>query len=125
VARKLNGARVGSAPLNVLIQVDLQGEESKHGVAESELPALAAEVAALPNLRLRGLMLLPAAQTDFARQRAVFARCRAARDALNARGFCLDHLSMGMSADLEAAIAEGATMVRVGSALFGPRPVRG
>jgi len=137
VARKLSGARLGSAPLNVLLQVNLQGEETKHGVAEAELPALAEAVAALPNLRLRGLMLLPAAQESLAEQRAVFARCRELleqlRDQLrgqlntnaNAGARCrLDHLSMGMSGDLEAAIAEGATMVRVGTALFGPRPAR-
>jgi len=122
VARRLSGSRLGSAPLNVLIQVNLQGEASKHGVAEAELPGLAAAVAELPNLRLRGLMLLPAAEPSPAKQRAVFARCRAIRDELNARGLALDHLSMGMSGDLESAIAEGATMVRVGTALFGPRP---
>lgn len=122
VARKLSGCRAGSAPLNVLIQVNLQGEESKFGVAEAALPALAETVAELPNLRLRGLMLLPAAEESPAKQRAVFARCRAAQESLNARGFQLDHLSMGMSGDMEAAVAEGATMLRVGSAIFGPRP---
>jgi len=122
VARRLNGARQGSAPLNVLLQVNLQGEASKSGVAEAGLPALAAAVAELPNLRLRGLMLLPAAEASFAKQCAVFARCRALQEGLNAAGHHLDHLSMGMSGDMQAAVAEGATMLRVGTALFGPRP---
>lgn len=122
VARRLSGSRTGSAPLNVLIQVNLQGEASKSGVAEAELPALAEAVAELPNLRLRGLMLLPAAEASMDKQRAVFARCREAQEALNARGLQLDHLSMGMSGDMQAAVAEGATMLRVGTALFGPRP---
>ncbi len=121
VAHTLNRHRAG-APLNVLIQVNLQGEASKSGVSEAELPPLAGEIAGLPNLRLRGLMILPKAEKDFAKQRAVFRRCREARDGLNTRGFHLDHLSMGMTADREAAIAEGATLLRIGTALFGTRP---
>ncbi|MGI9311535.1 MAG: YggS family pyridoxal phosphate-dependent enzyme [bacterium] len=122
VADKLNHGRAGRAPLNVLIQLNLQAETSKSGIGADELPRLAEAVAALPNLRLRGLMILPAAERAVERQRAVFRRCRALRDDLNARGFALDHLSMGMTDDMESAIAEGATMVRIGTALFGQRP---
>jgi uncharacterized pyridoxal phosphate-containing UPF0001 family protein len=85
------------------------------------LPELAAAVAALPRLRLRGLMCVPPPQADAAAERAVFARLRGLRDALNAGGLSLDTLSMGMSGDFESAIAEGATLVRIGTALFGDR----
>ena len=122
VAHKLNQGREGSDPLNVLIQLNLQGEDAKSGVSEQQLPPLAREITGLPNLRLRGLMILPKAEKAFDKQRAVFRRCRELRDGLNAQGFDLEHLSMGMSGDLEAAIAEGATMVRIGTAVFGPRP---
>ncbi len=121
VARKLSQHRCG-APLNVLIQLNLHGEHAKSGVREAALLPLAEGVAQLPNLALRGLMIIPPVEPDVTKQRAVFRRCRQWRDALNARGYALDHLSMGMSADMEAAIAEGATMVRLGTALFGPRP---
>lgn len=124
VAHKLDRGRMEGCPLNVLIQLNLQGEEAKSGVSEQQLPSLAREITELPNLRLRGLMILPKAEKAFAKQRAVFRRCRELRDGLNARGFCLDHLSMGMSDDLEAAIAEGATMVRIGTAVFGRRPAK-
>ena len=120
-AEKLNEGRAGRAPLNALIQVNLQDEDSKSGVEERGLAALAEGVSELPNLRLRGLMIIPRPEPDFARQRAVFRRCRELRDQLNARGFAMPHLSMGMSGDLEAAIAEGATMLRLGTAVFGPR----
>ena len=120
-AEKLNEGRAGRAPLNALIQVNLQDEDSKSGVGERGLAALAEGVSELPNLRLRGLMIIPRPEPDFARQRAVFRRCRELRDQLNARGFAMPHLSMGMSGDLEAAIAEGATMLRLGTAVFGPR----
>ena len=125
VAHKLNQGRDGRLdgdPLNVLIQLNLQGEDAKSGVSEQQLPPLAREITGLPNLRLRGLMILPKAEKAFDKQRAVFRRCRELRDGLNAQGFDLEHLSMGMSGDLEAAIAEGATMVRIGTAVFGPRP---
>jgi len=122
VAQRLSRSRAGGKPLNVLIQLNLQGEESKHGVSEAELPALAEATAALPHLRLRGLMIVPKLEQSPARQRDVFRRCRQLCEALNARGLKLDHLSMGMSGDMEAAIAEGATMVRIGTAVFGPRP---
>lgn len=108
-------------PLNICLQVNVSGEESKSGVAPAELPALADAVAALPRLVLRGLMAIPEPTDDVALQRRRFAHVRQLRDALNARGHRLDTLSMGMSQDLEAAIAEGATIVRVGTALFGAR----
>ena len=109
-------------PLNVCLQVNLAGEASKGGVTPAELPALAAEVAALPRLRLRGLMCLPPDESDPQRQRAWFAALRRELDGLNRAGAGLDTLSMGMSGDYEAAILEGATIVRIGTALFGPRP---
>jgi pyridoxal phosphate enzyme (YggS family) len=111
-----------SAPLNVCLQVNVAGEGSKGGVGFAELPALAAAVAALPRLKLRGLMCLPPEENDPARQRHWFRKLREALEGLNAAGLALDTLSMGMSGDLEAAIQEGATIVRVGTALFGPRP---
>jgi pyridoxal phosphate enzyme (YggS family) len=122
VARRLAEQRPFHAPpLNVCIQVALSAEERKGGVAPEGLAELAAGIAALPRLRLRGLMCIPAPQTDAQAQRATFARLRGARDALNRGGAGLDTLSMGMSADFEAAIAEGATCVRIGTALFGAR----
>jgi PLP dependent protein len=111
-------------PLNICLQVNVAGEASKGGVAPAELAALAASVARLPRIALRGLMCVPPEETDPARQRAWFARLRALREDLNAGGAGLDTLSMGMSGDFEAAIEEGATIVRLGTALFGPRPVQ-
>jgi pyridoxal phosphate enzyme (YggS family) len=123
LAERLSAQRPYHAPaLNVCIQVNIAGEASKGGVPPEEAPALAAAVAALPRLALRGLMCLPPEETDPARQRAWFARLRQLRDSLNAGGLGLDTLSMGMSGDFEAAIQEGATLVRIGTALFGPRP---
>jgi PLP dependent protein len=123
IAQRLSDQRpYYAAPLNVCLQVHLGTEESKGGVALDELPSLAAQVAALPRLRLRGLMCLPPAETELDRQRHWFAQVRRAFESLNASGAGLDTLSMGMSADLEAAIAEGATLVRIGTALFGARP---
>ena len=107
--------------LNICLQVNISGEASKSGASPDELPALAREVAQLPNLRLRGLMAIPEPTTDEAEQRAAFARLRALFDALRADGLELDTLSMGMSGDMAAAIAEGATIVRIGSAIFGAR----
>ncbi len=122
IAERLAAQRpVHAPPLNVCIQVNLAGEASKAGVAPAELPALAAAIGLLPRLRLRGLMCIPPVETDPARQRAWFARLRELRDALNAQGERLDTLSMGMSGDFESAILEGATVVRIGTALFGPR----
>ena len=109
-------------PLNVCLQVNLAAEASKGGVAPGELPALAAAVARQPRLTLRGLMCIPPEETEPARQRAWFARLRALRDELNAAGHRLDTLSMGMSGDFESAILEGATIIRLGTVLFGARP---
>lgn len=110
-----------AAPLAVCVQVHLGDEASKGGVAPEHLPDLLAHVAALPRLQLRGLMAIPPEESDLAAQRAWFARLRALFDAARQRHPQLDTLSMGMSGDLEAAIAEGATAVRIGTALFGPR----
>jgi hypothetical protein len=130
IARRLAEQRPARlAPLEVLIQVNISGEASKSGVAPRELAALARAVAALPRLRLRGLMALPAPGTSAAAQRAAFRAVRELLDALRAdpgvAGGALDTLSMGMSEDLEAAIAEGATLVRVGTAIFGARRALG
>lgn len=112
----------GQAPLNVLIQVNIDDEASKHGCRPEEVDALAADIAARPQLRLRGLMAIPAPDPDMGRRRAAFQRMRGRFDALAARHPGVDTLSMGMSEDYALAIAEGATMVRIGSALFGARP---
>ena len=109
------------APLNICLQVNISGEDSKSGVAPQELAALAHKVAALPNLKLRGLMAIPEPAAEFEQQRAPFARLRQLYEQLRAEGLELDTLSMGMSADMRAAIVEGATIVRVGSAIFGAR----
>lgn len=108
-------------PLQVCLQVNVSGEASKGGCAPEEAPALARAVAALPGLRLRGLMAIPEPSDDAALLRARFAGLRGLRDRINAGGLALDTLSMGMSHDLEAAIMEGATIVRVGTAIFGER----
>ncbi len=122
VADRLDRYRIGSEPLNVLIQLNLQQEESKSGIGVCESGKLADHIEALPNLRLRGLMIIPKPEPDFEKQRAVFARCREHLEYLNEKGHHLDQLSMGMTADMEAAIAEGATQLRIGTAIFGPRP---
>jgi hypothetical protein len=123
IAARLSAQRPFHAPpLNVCLQVNLAGEATKGGIAPAELPALAAGVAALPRLKLRGLMCIPPEETEVARQRAWFAQLRTLLEQLNASGSALDTLSMGMSGDFEAAIAEGATLVRIGTALFGARP---
>jgi pyridoxal phosphate enzyme (YggS family) len=122
VARRLSEQRPFHAPpLDVCIQVSLVPEPGKSGIPAQGLAELAAQVADLPRLRLRGLMCLPPPQRDIAAQRALFARLRQLLGELNAHGLALDTLSMGMSADFEAAIAEGATQVRIGTALFGAR----
>ena len=108
-------------PLNVCIQVNVAGESGKAGAAPGEVAALAAAIRALPRLRLRGLMCLPPGESAVARQRHWFGLLRASFDALRAQAFDIDTLSMGMSGDFAAAIAEGATLVRIGTALFGPR----
>jgi PLP dependent protein len=122
IAERLSSQRPASIPpLDICLEVNISGEASKGGVAAVDLPALAQAVAGLPRLRLRGLMAIPAPSTDPAEQRAAFATVRQLYETLRAQGLELDTLSMGMSGDLEAAIAEGATMVRVGTALFGER----
>lgn len=108
-------------PLNLCLQVNIDAEPTKAGVAPEALWALAQAVVCLPRLRLRGLMVIPTPGPEPAAQRAPFCRLRVLYDACLARGFSLDTLSMGMTADMEAAIAEGATIVRIGTALFGPR----
>lgn len=108
-------------PLNICIQINITGDTRKAGIAPAQAPALAASIASLPNLHLRGLMTLPEIETDFSRQRSAFSQVRQLFDQICADGLNLDTLSMGMSGDLEAAIAEGATLVRVGTALFGTR----
>ncbi len=122
VARRLSEQRPFHAPpLNLCIQVELIAEPGKGGVGPSEVGELAAAAAGLPRVRLRGLMCIPPVQPNVAAARAVFARLRALLEELNASGHNLDTLSMGMSADFESAIAEGATLVRIGTAIFGAR----
>ncbi|ULX57955.1 YggS family pyridoxal phosphate-dependent enzyme [Ectothiorhodosinus mongolicus] len=122
IARRLNDQRPEQRPaLNVCIQVNISDEPSKSGVAPEEILGLAEQIRALPRLRLRGLMAIPAPTDDPAQQRQAFAQLRACLEDLQTRGYELDTLSMGMSDDLEAAIAEGATIVRVGTAIFGSR----
>jgi pyridoxal phosphate enzyme (YggS family) len=122
LAERLSAQRPpGLPPLQVCLQVNISGQVSKSGIAAAELPALAHAVAALPHLQLRGLMAIPEPAAEAAAQRQPHRALRELLDALRAEGLALDTLSMGMSDDLEAAIAEGATIVRVGSAIFGQR----
>lgn len=119
IAQRLSEQRpAGLPPLNICLQVNVSGEDSKSGCAPADLPALAKAVAALPNLRLRGLMAIPEPTEDRAAQEAAFASLRRLQEGLD---LDCDTLSMGMSHDLEAAIAQGATWVRIGTALFGAR----
>jgi pyridoxal phosphate enzyme (YggS family) len=123
IAERLSAQRLEALPpLQVCIQVNVSGEATKSGVAPEEAPALARAVAALPRLRLRGLMAIPEPTDDSALQRRRFESLCTLQEQLVAAGLPLDTLSMGMSDDLEAAIAAGATMVRVGTAIFGARP---
>jgi len=122
IAERLSTQRpAGLPPLQICLQVNVSGEASKSGCAPTEAPALATALARLPNLRLRGLMAIPEPTADDALLRSRFALLRELRDQLNGAGHKLDTLSMGMSHDLETAIAEGATIVRVGTAIFGER----
>jgi pyridoxal phosphate enzyme (YggS family) len=122
IATRLDAQRPPLAPpLEVLLQVRLGDEPAKGGATPEELPALAAAVSRLPRLKLRGLMCIPPPARDEAAQRAPFQRLRQLLEELNQRGHALDVLSMGMSDDLEAAVLEGATLVRIGTAVFGPR----
>lgn len=122
IAQRLSEQRPPElGPLNICLQVNISGETTKSGATPNELPELARAVAQLPNLRLRGLMAIPEPQTDPTLQRAAFATLRKLGEALRADGILVDTLSMGMSGDMTAAILEGATIVRVGSAIFGTR----
>jgi pyridoxal phosphate enzyme (YggS family) len=122
IAQRLSEQRPAHLPpLQVCLQVNISGEASKSGMLPAEVPAVAQAVAALPRLRLRGLMAIPEPAEGEAAQRAPHRALRELLATLNAAGLALDTLSMGMSADLEAAVAEGATIVRVGTALFGGR----
>jgi hypothetical protein len=122
VAERLSAQRPAFLPpLQLCLQVNVSGEDTKSGVAPPDVPALARAVAALPRLRLRGLMSIPEPADGLERQRRPHAALRALLESLRREGLQLDTLSMGMSDDLEAAILEGATLVRVGSAIFGAR----
>jgi pyridoxal phosphate enzyme (YggS family) len=122
IAQRLNDQRPKNLPpLNVCIEVNLSDEETKSGVKLDEILPLAQKISTMPNLKLRGLMSIPESSRDFARQRQIFHKLAEALQQLDQQGFALDTLSMGMSDDFEAAIAEGATIVRIGSAIFGPR----
>jgi pyridoxal phosphate enzyme (YggS family) len=122
IARRLSEQRpAGLAPLNVLIQINVSGEPTKAGVVPDAAPALASALALLPRLRLRGLMAIPEPTPDIGLQRSRFAEVRAIYERLRSEGLALDTLSMGMSDDMESAIAEGATLVRIGTAIFGER----
>ena len=122
IAQRLSEQRPADMPpLNICIQVNVSGEASKSGCSPQELPALAHAVAGLPGLRLRGLMTIPEPASTDDEQRRPLRALRELADRLRADGLALDTLSMGMSADLDAAVAEGATMVRIGTAIFGER----
>lgn len=122
VARRLNDQRPAHLPpLSICLQVNVSGESTKSGLEPGALQETAAEIIRLPRLRLRGLMAIPAPDPDPGRQRAAFRGLREALESLNRSGMDLDTLSMGMTDDLEAAVAEGATVVRVGTGLFGAR----
>ena len=122
IAERLSEQRPNSLPpLQVCLQVNVSGEETKSGIELEKVPELARQLMRLPRMKLRGLMAIPAPLEDFAEQRQAFSRLREVFDYLTSVGLPLDTLSMGMSHDLEAAIAEGATMVRVGTAIFGER----
>lgn len=122
IAQRLSDQRPEQLPpLNVCLQVNISGEASKSGVSPEEVATVAKAVAAMPRLRLRGLMAIPEPEDDAARQRAPFRKMHELFTQLQADGLQLDTLSMGMSADMPAAIAEGATIVRIGSAIFGTR----
>lgn len=122
IAQRLNDQRPENLPpIQVCIQINISGEESKAGIPAERVMALATEMAKLPNLKLRGLMAIPAATTELTAQRHAFATLRMLYEKLNKQGLTLDTLSMGMSGDLEAAIAEGSTLVRIGTAIFGAR----
>jgi pyridoxal phosphate enzyme (YggS family) len=122
IAKRLSEQRPdGMPPLNICLQVNISEEESKSGCSPEEVAELASEIIKLPNLKLRGLMAIPQATNDPLEQQQAFSRLRDLQEQLKSKEPTLDTLSMGMSADMEAAIAEGATIVRIGTAIFGPR----
>ena len=122
IARRLSDQRPADLPpLNVCIQVNISGENSKSGVSPEHVAELARKIAAMPHLKLRGLMAIPEPETDPVKQRIPYRRMRQLYDALRDQGMDVDTLSMGMTDDMDAAIAEGATIVRIGTAIFGPR----
>ncbi len=122
IAKRLSEQKPEQRPaINICLQVNISGEASKSGIEPQALPELAAQIAELPGLNLRGLMAIPAVSEVFTQQREVFAKLRELQEDLIKGGLPLDTLSMGMSGDMEAAIAEGATMVRIGTAIFGQR----
>lgn len=122
IAQRLSTQRLfDSAPLNICIQVNISAEESKSGCSVDEVEKLADEISKLPNLRLRGLMAIPAASKDSSELETTFARMQSLLDTLRQKHPEMDTLSMGMSADMDSAIANGATIVRIGTAIFGPR----
>lgn len=125
IAQRLNDARPAKlAPLQVCIQVNISNEGSKSGVAQQDLMALASAISTLPRLTLRGLMAIPKPSNDINMQRHQFKQVRECYDSLIAQGFALDTLSIGMSDDYLVAIEQGATIIRIGSALFGARNIR-
>ena len=122
IAQRLNDQRPEELPrLNVCIQVNISGELSKSGILPEDVLSFAKDVSAQDRLKLRGLMVIPSAESDFSKQRMAFAKTAKLFEQLNKQGFNLDTLSMGMRGDMEAAIAEGATIVRIGTAIFGKR----
>lgn len=122
IAKRLNDQRpLSLSPLSVCIQVNISGESTKSGLVPNEVESLAKEISQLPRLKLRGLMVIPAPEKDIEKQRQVFAQIKQLQNDLNKKGCHLDTLSMGMTGDMEAAIAEGATIVRIGTAIFGAR----
>jgi len=122
IARRLDEMRPAALPpMNICIQINISGEATKSGIPPEQLAAMAEQVSALPRLRLRGLMTMPEETGDFMAQRHAFHRMKQTLEELQRAGFSLDTLSMGTSHDMEAAIAEGATIVRIGTAIFGPR----
>ena len=125
IARRLNDQRAEHLPsLKICIQVNLQGERSKSGVFGDQVLPLLKQMSDMPRISVRGFMSIPELDTESANQRAIFARLRQLLEETNCHGYSLDVLSMGMTADLESAISEGATHVRIGTALFGPRPAK-
>lgn len=125
IAQRLSEQRpADQAPLNICLQVNLSNEESKAGVSIAEVPALAKQVNQLKNLRLRGLMAIPLKTCDPAQQHFYFKQLKHCLEELNSQGMHMDTLSMGMSNDMEVAIAEGATMIRIGTAIFGERSAK-